>query len=218
MRDTIVLGDCLEVFPTIPSDTFDYAFTSPPYNRKRNDKYQNYDDTIEDYYSFLVSFTDELLRTVKHLSFVNLQTNYYNREDVYKYIGHYADRIRNIIVWEKSNPLPASGNNVTNAIEFFIVLGDEPLRSSGTYTKNIITTSVNSRTTTKEHKAVMNSEVADWFFEKFIPDGSFVVDPFMGTGTTAVTALKHGCSYYGTELKEEYKAMADDRILDYLLS
>ena len=32
------------------------------YNRKRNDKYENYDDDIEDYFGFLVSIIDELIR------------------------------------------------------------------------------------------------------------------------------------------------------------
>lgn len=86
----------------------DVTFTSPPYNRKRNDKYDHYDDVLEDYFGMLVSFTEEALRLTKRHVIVNLQKNYYNKADVMKYLGRYADSIVDVIIWEKSNPLPAS--------------------------------------------------------------------------------------------------------------
>ena len=88
-------GDCFEVLPKIPNKGVDITFTSPPYNRKRNDKYSNYDDTIEDYYQFLVDVTDLLLEKTKRHVIMNIQTNYYNKQDVYRYIGHYYNKIQN---------------------------------------------------------------------------------------------------------------------------
>jgi hypothetical protein len=35
----------------------------------------------------------------------------------------------------KSNPMPASGKSITNAVEYFIVLGSDSLKSNTTYTK-----------------------------------------------------------------------------------
>lgn len=43
------------------------------------------------------------------------------------------------------------------------------------------------------------------------PNG-VVFDPFMGSGTTAATALKLGRQYLGCELNEEYKILQDQRI------
>ena len=137
-------SDCFELLPKIPNKSIDITFTSPPYNRKRNDKYSNYDDTIEDYYQFLVDVTDLLLEKTKRHVIMNIQTNYYNKQDVYRYIGHYYNKIQNIIIWEKSNPLPANGNNITNAFEYFFILGDTSIKSNTTYTKNHITTSINN--------------------------------------------------------------------------
>ena len=148
-------GDCLEILKTFDSSSVDVSFTSPPYNRKRNDKYKNYDDTIDDYYGFLCDFTNELLRITNKWVFVNVQTNYYNRPDIYRYIGSYFDRIVDIVIWEKYNPMPASGNSITNSYEFFITLGKDSLKSNVTYTKNHITTAVNSKMD-KIHKAVIN--------------------------------------------------------------
>lgn len=174
-------GDCLELMKSMKDNSADISFTSSPYNRKRNDKYEKYDDTLDDYYGFLVKTIDNLLRITKRHVIFNIQTNYYNKQDVYKIIGKYADKIQQIFIWKKSNPLPASGYNIINSYEYFLVLGDKPLKSNTTYTKNYITTSVNSETTTKIHKAVMKQEVADWFIEKFARGGGYCVRLFCRT-------------------------------------
>lgn len=208
-------GDCFVVLDEI--EDVDYIFTSPPYNRKRNDKYELYDDNIEDYYQFLVDFTDKALsKTKKHL-FMNIQTNYYNKSEVYRYIGHYADKIKQIIIWEKSNPLPANGHNITNAYEYFIVLGDKSLKSNETYTKNCITTSVNTEHN-PIHKAVMKQEVADWFIKMFTSEGDTVCDPFMGLGTTGISCIKYNRNFIGIELNEVYFETAKNKIDEYKLN
>ena len=125
-------GDCLEVMKNIPDKSVDVSFTSPPYNRKRNDKYEFYDDRLDDYFGFLCNFTDELLRVTKKYVFVNVQKNFYNKEDVFNYIVKYTKQIKEIVIWEKTNPMPASGNSITNSYEFFIVFGDKPLKSNTT--------------------------------------------------------------------------------------
>ena len=42
--------------------------------------------------------------------------------------------------------------------------------------------------------------------------GDVVLDPFMGSGTTAQVALQHGRKYLGCELNPEYKLLQDERI------
>jgi DNA modification methylase len=43
-------------------------------------------------------------------------------------------------------------------------------------------------------------------------EGDIVLDPFMGSGTTAAVSIKHGRQYLGCELNEDYKALQDERI------
>ena len=205
--DYIQQGDCLKLMKQMSDKSVDVVFTSPPYNRKRNDKYAFYDDIIADYFSFLCAFTDECLRLAKKHVIVNVQKNYYNKTDVFKYIGKYAENIVEIIIWQKSNPMPANGHNITNAYEFFIVFGDESLKANDTYTKNIITTSVNSNMP-KEHKAVMKKEVCDWFIKQFTQEHDIVLDPFLGVGTTAVCCFEQNRHYIGFELNQIYFDMA----------
>jgi len=44
--------------------------------------------------------------------------------------------------------------------------------------------------------------------------GDIVLDPFMGSGTTAAVALQHGRQYLGCELNPEYGLLQQERILD----
>lgn len=44
------------------------------------------------------------------------------------------------------------------------------------------------------------------------PRGGIVLDPFMGSGTTAVTCLKNGRHYIGFELNEKYCDIAQQRV------
>ena len=44
------------------------------------------------------------------------------------------------------------------------------------------------------------------------PAGGIVLDPFMGSGTTAQVALQHGRQYMGCELNPEYEGLQRERI------
>lgn len=208
--NTAYNGDCLDFMRLLPDKCIDYGFTSPPYNRKRNDKYENYVDIVEDYYGWMVSVIDDLLRICKENIFFNIQATMYNRTDVYRLIGNYGEKIKDIIIWEKTNPMPAAGNAITNAVEYFIVIGDIPLRSKRTYTKNILSTSVNGEMP-DNHKAVMKKEVADYFFYTFMEKGKTVIDPFIGMFTTAISANQNGLNWIGCEKDPDYFKTGTER-------
>ena len=214
----LIQGDCLKEMQRLILEgvEVDYVFTSPPYNRKRNDKYKLYDDTIVDYFTFSTTAIDLCLKLSLKGVFWNIQTNYYNRADVYKIIGKYAENIQEIFIWEKSNPMPASGKSVTNAVEFFLYIGKDRPKSNSTYTKNIITTSVNS-SMPAIHKAVMKQEVCDWFIDKFTTADSLILDPFMGLGTTGVSCNNLKRRFIGIELVEEYFNIAKEKICDPIM-
>lgn len=203
--------DCFDGFKMLEDNSLEHVFTSPPYNRKRNDKYKYHDDNIDNYFEFLCNTIDECIRISKGYVFFNIMKNYYNKKDVFKLIGKYSEQIQEIIIWEKTNPLPASGKSITNSYEYFIIFGDKPLKSNTTYTKNIISTSVNSKMT-KEHKAMMKQEVCDWFIEKFTIEGETILDPFMGAGTTAISCINLNRNYIGFEIAPEYVELSNKRI------
>lgn len=48
--------------------------------------------------------------------------------------------------------------------------------------------------------------------------GDIVLDPFMGSGTTAAVAMQHGRQYLGCELNTAYKPLQDERLQQLSLS
>lgn len=210
MKHNIIQGDCLRIMPTMAENSFDYVLTSPPYNRKRNDKYEFYSDDVDNYFDFIVRATDEMLRIARKGVFLNIQATYYNRQDVYRYIGHYYDKIQEIFIWEKTNPMPACGCSITNSVEYFIYLSDSRPLSNTTYTKNIIKTSVTKMP--KEHKAVMNDKACDFFISKFMNLKDSVLDPFAGIGTTLMCCKRRGLPCTGIEISKEYCSMAEKKL------
>jgi site-specific DNA-methyltransferase (adenine-specific) len=49
-----------------------------------------------------------------------------------------------------------------------------------------------------------------------ISDDGILLDPFMGSGTSAISALNQGLSYIGYDIDPDYITFANDRIKDYL--
>lgn len=62
-------------------------------------------------------------------------------------------------------------------------------------------------------------QLRQWPIERCIlattNEGDIVLDPFLGSGTTMVAAVKHNRSCIGIELNPEYAAMAEARLADY---
>jgi site-specific DNA-methyltransferase (adenine-specific) len=209
--NTIYEGDCILGLKKLPDKSVDITFTSPPYNRLRDDKYSEYSDKIEDYLSFLKTFTDECLRVSRKLVIINIQKNFYNKKDVFKFIGEYSENIQEIVIWEKTNPMPAAGKSITNSYEFFIMMANNPIKANSTYTKNIIATSVNGDMV-KDHKAIMKQDVSDWFIQTFTDEKDIILDCFMGLGTTAASSIKYGRKWIGFEISPKYNEMAIKRL------
>lgn len=207
---------CFETFRGIPDKSLDFVFTSPPYNRKRNDKYTFYNDAVVNYFDMLDKLIEESMRVSRKYVFINIMKNYYNSSEVYRLFGKYHDKIAEVFVWEKSNPLPASGFSITNAFEYIIAFGEKGLKSNRTYTKNHLTTSVARMP--KDHKAVMHMDVSDYFIENFMKKGDSCYDPFFGTGTTAISCNKFGVSWAGSEIAKEYVEIAKKRIEEQVLT
>lgn len=188
MIDYIALGDCVELLAKMESNSVDVVFTSPPYNRQRNDAYNYYNDTLSDYFGMLAKVTDQCLRVAKDKVIINLQTNFYNKRDVYRFFGEYADKIAGVIIWTKTNPKPVRNyresdntRSVTNAHEYFIVLTNKSkqFRCYGDEnTLSWISTSVN-RDCNNKHRAVMKKDVCGWFIKKFTKKGGLFSTRFL---------------------------------------
>lgn len=214
--DNLILGDSSAVIKTFADEQFDTVFTSPPYNRKRNDKYKDFTDISDNYFNFLVESIEQCLRVCKGNVFYNLQKNFYNKVEIYKIFGHFAERIIETIVWHKSNPMP--NPHVINSYEYILVLSNKnkSLKANKTYTKNHFSTAVYSENPyKKQHRAVMNPKAVEYILKSFCKPNESVLDPFMGTGTTGVVCKQFGMTFTGIELVEEYYNLSKQRLLTH---
>jgi DNA modification methylase len=78
-QNKIINGNCLDILPNIETQSIDYSFTSPPYNRKRNDKYAEFTDINSNWFEMNIEVINQLLRITKKHVFYNIQANYYKR-------------------------------------------------------------------------------------------------------------------------------------------
>jgi len=213
-------GDCLEHFEVWADNCVDHVLTSPPYNvgrpkkskSKQVAKYIGFDDKNKNYYEWSIKVIDELLRVSRGHVFYNVQANYYNKKDIYKLMGHYHKEIIQTFVWTKGHSSPASEPGaISNFYEYiFAFSNDTRIKSNNTFTKNTIHTDIGGRA--KGFHAVMHPDIADFFIENFTQEKDLILDPFMGSGTTAISCLKFNRDFIGIELVPEYIDLANQRI------
>jgi len=66
----------------------------------------------------------------------------------------------------------------------------------------------------KNHPAAFPLELPDWFIRLFTKSGDIVLDPFVGSGTTAIAARRLGRQYIGIELLPDYCKLARSTLAD----
>lgn len=64
----------------------------------------------------------------------------------------------------------------------------------------------------RSHSAVFPQSLPSWFIKLFSSPGDVVLDPFSGSGTTAVAAKTLGRDYLGIEILEEFCLLAEDSL------
>ena len=66
----------------------------------------------------------------------------------------------------------------------------------------------------KNHSATFPEALPAWFIKLFTREGDLVLDPFLGSGTSAVAAKKLSRDYLGIELLPEYVEEAKSRLAE----
>ena len=66
----------------------------------------------------------------------------------------------------------------------------------------------------RNHSAAFPLALPTWFIRLFTQPGDLVLDPFLGSGTTAVAAKALGRHYLGIETVKDYVALAEQRVRD----
>jgi site-specific DNA-methyltransferase (adenine-specific)/modification methylase len=222
--------DCMEYLKGVTDKYFDLTVTSPPYNmnlrvnaksdgycsrqivKELSSKYKSFDDNLpmDDYFEFLKSVVGQLLR-VSNLVFFNIQIITGNKPAVFRLLGEYHDKIKELIVWDKCKAQPAIGEGVLNSgYELIIVFSDEAITRSFKYpifergrVDNIWRIQA-EQSSDKNHGASFPRSLVGNILHNFSKPGQRIFDPFLGTGTTAIEAHYHDCEFVGCELDQDY--------------
>ena len=233
--------DCLEGLKLLPDNSIDLTVTSPPYNmrlRVRNGKYtqrekgesfskkyQHFTDDlpIELFYETHKQILNELLRVSK-IVFYNFQIVTGSKEAYFKIIGEFAPHIKDIVIWDKGEGQPAMHPNVLNASHEFILILEGDNKNGRAITNSYydrgtlsnLWSITNKTQDTDSHNASFPVKLAAKIIHYFSKENHLICDPFMGTGTTAIAAIKEKRNWIGFEISEEYVALANKRIQPYL--
>lgn len=129
-----------------------------------------------------------------------------------------GDLVYQILIWHKTNPIPYVNNTYLSDIEFIFVFREKNIVPMyGEF--HTLSRVYQSTTNTKDKKLYGHPTIKPMpLIEKLImnhtKEGDVILDPFLGSGTTAVCAEKMGRGCIGIEKDEEYFKIAEQRIED----
>ena len=130
--------------------------------------------------------------------------------------------LRQDIIWNKPNPMPESvRDRCTKSHEYIFLLSkkqnyyfDVDAIKEPTRRKRSVW-NVQTKPYRGSHFAVYPPELIEPCILAGSEEGDIVLDPFMGSGTTAMVAKSLGRHYMGCELHEDYGNLIQKRIGEY---
>jgi len=235
----IICGDCLEVMKDWPDNCIDLVVTSPPYNIGIN--YDIYEDTIpyEDWLDWLNKIWDECLRIIIEGGRICINCNDTGRNPYYPSHCDIASRIRKkwymmgIIVWDKMSSLSntawgswksPSAPSLRGRQEYIIIAGkggkvlqkeNGIIDEYGNREFLSLTSEIWSlipQTNNKLHPVPFPIELPKRLIKLYSYRNAIILDPFVGSGTTCVSAKILGRDYIGIDISKKYCDISKQRL------
>jgi site-specific DNA-methyltransferase (adenine-specific) len=222
--------DALAGLKRIAPDSVDLVVTDPPYNIAAKDRitmrsskpmstyaaWGSWDSLHPfDYDLLIMSVISECYRILKpggslYMFTAREQNGYFVRKAVARRFTY-----RNQLVMAKKNPLPSlSKSNWRSAFEvcMYVTKGKPKVFNflSQAECKNVFHYSNTKRYT--RHPTEKPLDLIELMIKASSNECELVLDPFMGSGTTAVAAKALGRRYLGFETDLEYVRMARERL------
>ena len=225
----------------LPDESVHLMVTSPPYNVGKE---YDADLSLEDYLAMLRKVLKETHRVLVNGGRVCINIANIGRKPyipLHSYIIQIMNELgflmRGEIIWDKSasagtSTAWGSWQSATNPIlrdvhEYILIF------SKGTYSRQ-----KNGRPDTIEKEEFLEYTKSIWSFpavsarkighpapfpielplrliKLYTFEGDVILDPFIGSGQTALAAIKAGRNYEGYELNKEYCDLAEERIKHY---
>lgn len=237
-----VLCASSEAMSTLPDNSVHLMVTSPPYNAGKD---YDEDLTLPEYLDFLDRVWAEVHRVLVPGGRACVNIANVGRKPYIPYHAHIAIRMstlgflmRGEIIWNKASSagvstawgswLSPSNPTLRDTHEYVLVFSKgsykrpEPQDKTATmtkdqfleFTKSIWTFPAESAKKVG-HPAPFPVELPYRLVELYTYSDDVILDPFIGSGQTAIAALKAGRHFVGYDIDPQYVALAQKRILNY---
>lgn len=216
-------GDCLEVLANIADNSIDLILTDPPYNIARDNNFHTMGRKGIDFGEWdkgfdLFSYIDLLPRVCTKDANVVIFNDWKNIGEIAKYAETKGFVIKDMLRWEKSNPMPRNRDRrfvVDYEVAVWLTMPKAKWtfnRQSETYDRPLFKGGLVSGNEKTEH----TTQKPVWLMKEILQvlsnQGDTILDPFMGSGTTGVACKELGRNFIGIELDKQYFDIAESRI------
>lgn len=227
--------DCLLTMKKMKEDgvKVDLIITSPPYNknahatskgkseswsnmRGRQIAYDLYgDDMPQDEYE---KWQKEIIQSCLDVLSPD-GSIFYNHKDIAvggrmicpKWV--YEFNIHQQIIWDRGGSVANDPHYFQPITEYIYWIVKDPKNFKFDKSKSIFRNNIWRMNPNKNpHPAPFPVILAGNIIKCCANKGDLIYDPFMGSGTTALCALREGCNYVGSEISPKYISMAEKRI------
>ena len=225
-------GDCLDIMRKIPNESIDLVLTSPPYNlrnttgggllrdgglfsegRKIRGGYNAHDDAMPHklYVKWQRECLKEMLRVLSPAGaiFYNHKWRVQNRllQDRSDIVAGFP--VRQIIIWKRNGGINFNPGYFlpTYEVIYMIAKPDFKLREKANKIGDVW---IINQETNNPHPAPFPIELAHRVISS--TNAETVLDPFIGSGTTAMAAILEKRRWMGIEKSREYALLAEQRI------
>ena len=204
--DRVVSGDCLKLLPQLPAESVDFILTDPPYlvrYHSRDGRRLANDDTD----AWLAPAFAEIYRVLRRDRFSVSFCGFTQAERFIAAWKAAGFRVLEHLVWRKRYPSSTGFVRRYHEQAYLLAKGNPrrppvllPSVLEWRYTTNAL------HPTQKPVGALLPLIMA------FSQVGDVVLDPFAGSGSTAVAAEMLGRHYIAMELSAEYAKIAEKRL------
>ena len=213
-------GDCLPWLRTLPSDSVDACVTDPPYGIGF-DYGAAHDDDPTGYIDWLWPIVEECERIVKpggamivwqSGSRTRLLASWFPREWRLFVAAKNFVQMRKAVMQHSYDPVliwwrPGAAPWTAGSLNRDFHLADTTPQGRKKHGDGV-----------EGHPCPRPLHQVRHIIEQWVPPGGVVLDPFMGSGTTAVAAMQSGRKWIGAEKHPDYCALTWRRLLPLMCS
>lgn len=220
--DVIYNKDCIEGLKELPDSSIDLVVMDPPYEMDTSGG-GAFGSFNKLYHSSLTSISkgisnDVLDLLVRKMKAINMYI-WCNKAQLRQYLDYLDDRgcMIDLLTWHKTNPTPTCNNKYLSDTEYLVFAREKGVKLYGSYEtkRKYWVTSLNTDDKKRYgHPTIKPLNIIKNLIENSSKQGGVVLDPFMGSGTTAVAAKSLGRHYIGFEIDPTYYEIAVKRVAE----